>query len=238
MKKATKILVLTAVFILFAQSAFAGGGAMIGGATEATQWLNKVQLEAIHSAGLDEVYNGIQIFNKTVQMYTNMVQQLAEAVKSNLGMPFAVVNDFKNAFTRLYGTVKGAGEGLFSYTNANNWMSDITNRTGAMASLEYMQKSNKAGYQLTEDIITKGESEIALAKDVENASNSADGVTKAVQANTRANLLVDSAVHDLTISNVSFAQMQYNRWAVEDNIRAKDLEKAKETCDYAVNYKW
>ena len=196
MKKAIKVLVLTAAFALSAQSAFAGGGGLSGGATEWTQQMNNSELISVASNTSQTAYHALQSFNKQVQMYATQLQQYAEALKTNFSVPFQIAKDLKNSVTGIYGTLRGAGEGVFSYTNASNWMSDITNRTGYLERNSYAQKTTETVYQVADDIMTRGESEAALAKDAEKASNAATGSTAAIQANTQAALVGVAAQQD------------------------------------------
>lgn len=223
------------VFI-FCTPAYAGSVGGMGGALETTQWLNKAILEGVRESGLQEVFNTSQIVSKQIQQYATQIQELQQAVLGNLSIPFQIANDFKNSFTSLYGTIKGSGEALYSYANADKWMSDISSRSGVMANLEYSQESNKAARKAMDDIITKEESEASLAKDIEAASNSAQGATGAAQQTTRAVLTTNVAIKNSTAANVEFYNYIINRNAILDNREKQDKANFSKSNQFEINY--
>lgn len=215
-----KIMAATMFLLLLALPAYANGGGLTGGALEVTQQANRALLSALEELNLTTANNTVWSYAKQLQQYANEVQQLAEAVKNTITMPFALVNDLKNSGTNLYGTIKGTGEGLYSYANADNWYNGVTSRTGALAQIEHAKKSTKAAMKNMDDIITKEESEAYLMKQAEDMSRAAQGTTSAVQANTVATLATAQAVKNQTAVIVNAEKRRLDNLAM---IEAADL---------------
>ncbi len=233
--KGIKMLLAAILLICFAQTAFAGGGGATGGALESTQWLNKALLGDILGESAATAVNTANQYAKQLQQYATQLQQFAEAVKSNFSLPFQVYNDLKNSFTSLYGTVRGTGEGLFSYANADSWYNDMKGRTGWLAQYQYNEKSNKAVKKVMDDIITKEESEAYLLKEAENMSKSAQGATSAVQANTMATTATAVAVKNQTVQQNIFFEWYANREAQRDANDDIDKQIEKEARESVIN---
>ena len=211
--------------LLLALPAYAvSGGGITGGALEITQKANQALLGALEDLGLTTANNTVWSYAKQLQQYANEVQQLAEAVKNTITMPFALVNDLKNSGTNLYGTIKGTGEGLYSYANADNWYNGVTSRTGALAQIEHAKKSTKAAMKNMDDIITKEESEAYLMKQAEDMSTAAQGTTSAVQANTVATLATAQAVKNQTAVIVNAEKRRLDNLARIEAAQQEDLE--------------
>ena len=226
--KGIKMLLAAILLICFAQTAFAcGGGGLTGGALESTQWLNKALLGDILGEDTATAVNTANQYAKQLQQYATQLQQFAEAVKSNFSLPFQVYNDLKNSFTSLYGTVRGTGEGLFSYANADSWYNDMKGRTGWLAQYQYNEKSNKAVKKVMDDIITKEESEAYLLKEAENMSKTAQGATSAVQANTMATTATAVAVKNQTAQEKAFYDWYINKEAEKDVYEDLDKERMR-----------
>ena len=215
------------LLLVLALPAYAGGGALAGGALEVTQQANRALLGALEELNLTTANNTVWSYAKQLQQYANEVQQLAEAVKNTISMPFSLVNDLKNSGMNLYGTIKGTGEGLYSYANADSWYNGVTTRTGALAQIEYAQKSTKAAKKNMDDIITKEESEAYLMKQAEDMSRAAQGTTSAVQANTVATLATAQAVKNQTAAIINAEQRRLDNLARIEAAEAAAQEQAE-----------
>lgn len=218
------VISLILIFALSLPAYACGGGGLTGGALESTQQINRTLLSAIEDTGITTANNTVLQYAKQLQQYANEVQQLAEAVKNTVSMPFSLYNDLKNSATGIYNTLKGTGEGLFSYANADNWYNDMKNRSGALAQAEYNAKSSKATRKVLDDIITKEESEAYLEREAENMSRAATGTTSAVQANTVAEIATTQAVKNLTAAVVTYEQ-RMNEHLMQGEYYDKEAEQ-------------
>lgn len=181
------IFLLLTSFLLFSITpAYAGGGALTGGATEWTQLANNAQLASIYGKSIEQVAN-------QVRQIQYQIAQFAELSKQGTPMPDISWQDVLGQLMALEAATKKADDlaGGYGYVedSVKRSLEEAKNRTGKESPREQEEKRSEAkqktliesGARIDYHFKQRKEDIEALRKKIER-SGSAIGPMQAVQA--------------------------------------------------------
>lgn len=182
MLKKTLAAVNAVSIIMFSATAWAGGGALTGGATEMTQLANNSELGSILGQEVEQISN-------QVKQITNQIKQYTEMVKQGLALPTSMINDVAKQFAELNNAVKQT-EGLYkSVGNMAGSLKDMWKQPLSSNALENIEKRSKQTTATLDAVAKKIDQTNAqidadnkVIEKLHNRSANAQGQMQALQA--------------------------------------------------------